>query len=395
MVIGILLLVAAFGQTAPETPPAPPQPPAQSQPETPPPPPPPPPPSPLEVIASLQGVPGNIAVTPDQRLIISMHPFGNPDRRVLEILKDGQTKPFPNDEWSSAPNAEGVGIAAIIGIECDRNGVVWMLDMGSKESNPPTPAKLVAWDTRTNALHRVIHLPAPIAQPNSFLQDLAIDLTHQAIFIADAGRADLAGDSMPAIIAVDLRTGAARRRLSGHPLLQPENVSLVIDGKPLTIPGANGTPGAEPRLGLDPITIDPGDEWVYFGPMHGTAIHRVRTLDLIHPALNDEQLAGLVEKYGPKGISDGISIDSAGNVYVTDLANKAIGMLGADRAYRLFIEDSRLQWPDGLSYGPDGFFYVTINQLHRLAPLNGGRHEAAPPYLIARFKPAAPSDVGR
>jgi hypothetical protein len=382
----------------PETTPAPPIPPVQPPVEPVPTPPPPPPPGPvLEVVAQLPAPPGNIAVTPDNRLIVSMHPFGAPKMRVLEVLRDSTTKAFPSEEWSGPPRPDGIGIAAIIGIECDRTGAVWMLDAGSSANGKDQPLvvpKLVAWDTRTNALARVIHLPPPACAPNSFMQDFAVDLTHQAVFIADTGRGDLLGDSTPAIVVVDLRTGLAKRRLQGNASLQPENVPIVIDGRAVSAAGSNGA-ASEPRLGLNPITIDPRDEWVFFGSMNGTALYRVRTLDLIHPALSDEQLGNLVEKYGPKGVSDGISVDSAGNLYVTDLNNKAIGVLGADRAYRLYLEDPRLLWPDGLSCGPDGFFYLTVNQLHRHAILNGGKSEAAPPFLIMRFKPIAPSDVGR
>ncbi len=389
IVAGWLALNPLDDPSATEQPATTPQP-ANVQPE-----PAPPPPS-LEIVAQLQGPPGNLAVTPDGRLIVSMHPFGSPKQRVLEIGSDGQTKPFPNERWSEAPDPSGKteeGIQAIIGIECDRDGVVWMLDMGS--SDPAVAPKLVAWDTKANSLKRTIPIPPPVAQPESFMQDFAVDLTHHAVFIADTGRGDLIGQSNPAIIVVDLQTGASRRRLSGHGFLQPEDVPIVIEGKPIRVTNASGDV-SEPRLGLNPITIDPHDEWVYFGSMHGTQIFRVRALDLIHPALDDDQLARVVEKYGPKGVSDGISIDSAGNIYVTDLNNMAIGVLtAADRAYRLLVEDPRLLWPDGLSYGADGQFYVTVNQLHRFPMLNAGKDESKPPFLIVRFKPLAASAMGR
>lgn len=52
----------------------------------------------LEVVAELEQGPGNIAVTPDGRLIISQHPIYRPEIRVIELLPDGTVRPFPNAE---------------------------------------------------------------------------------------------------------------------------------------------------------------------------------------------------------------------------------------------------------------------------------------------------------
>ena len=63
--------------------------------------------------------------------------------RVVEVLEDGGTRPFLNEAWSTAPDEDGVGLSAVIGVQSDRRGVVWILDMGGGG----LPPKLVAWDT--------------------------------------------------------------------------------------------------------------------------------------------------------------------------------------------------------------------------------------------------------
>jgi hypothetical protein len=58
----------------------------------------------LEVLARLDARPGNPALTPDGRLIVSLHPFpyGEPSpNHVVEVKEDGSTQPFPNDDWST------------------------------------------------------------------------------------------------------------------------------------------------------------------------------------------------------------------------------------------------------------------------------------------------------
>jgi hypothetical protein len=76
----------------------------------------------LEVVARLDDRPGNPALTPDGRLIVSLHPFpyGEPSPyHMVEVMEDGSTQPFPNEEWSTAPDEEGVGISAVIGVQSD------------------------------------------------------------------------------------------------------------------------------------------------------------------------------------------------------------------------------------------------------------------------------------
>lgn len=352
----------------------------------------------LEVVARLDDRPGNPAVTPDGRLFLSLHPFpyGDPSPyRVVEVLESGGTRPFPNEEWSTAPDESGVGLNDVIGVQSDRRGVLWILDMGGEDLSA-SPPKLVAWDTRRNELHRVIHIPPHALRPNSFQQDLAIDEVRGAIFIADVGRGDLFGPSDPAIVAVDLDTGYVWRTLQEHPSLQPEeDVSLAVEGRQVRALNSDGEP-QEPKLGLDPIVIDPQNEWVYYGSVHGTSLYRVRSADLLDANLSPDELGERVEHYGEKAPCDGIGIDIAGNVYVTDLENNAIGVTGPDGRYQILIrDDEHLIWPDGMSYGPDGFYYVAVSQLHRAAPLNAGEEASETPFEVLRFRTLAPSAIGR
>lgn len=349
------------------------------------------PPGGLAVVAELEQTPGNIAVTPSGRLIVSQHPFADPVYAVKEVDRDGTTRPFPSDAWARAPGpGSDVGLHAVLGIECDARGIVWMLDLGTDEAQP----RLVGWDTRRDELHRVIEIPAAATAPNSFVQDLAIDLEHGAIYLADMGRADPHGPSQPALIVVDLETSEVRRLLSGHRFLQPErSAAIVIDG---VRPRLDDPDGPSPSFGLNPITIDADCRWVYFGAMHGRTLYRIATAHLLDESLDDEDLAARVRVYARKPVSDGISIDSADNIYVTDLSGEAITVIEPDRRPRVLTQhDQLLSWPDGISFGPDGTGYATVNQLHLHPPLHGGVDATRPPFLIVRFDPLAPGVVGR
>lgn len=57
----------------------------------------------IEVVAKLDGTrPGNITVTEQGRTFLSMQPLDAPELRVVELLKDGTTKAFPNQDWPMA-----------------------------------------------------------------------------------------------------------------------------------------------------------------------------------------------------------------------------------------------------------------------------------------------------
>lgn len=345
------------------------------------------PPSELEIVARLEKAPGNITVTPRGQVIFSLHQHFEPDLRVGRLEGNTTIVPFPNEELNGLSGNSPLVLDSVLGIQSDGQGIVWMLDNGLRGGVTP---KLVAWDTRQNQLHRVIYLPQPATVESSFVNDLAVRRDGRFIFIADP-----AGGDTAALIVVDLQTGLARRVLEGHRSVVPEDIDMVIDRVAVEIRRADGS-RFRPRVGVNPIALDFDDQWLYYGPMHGTSLYRIRTEDLQNLELTPDQLANRVERYSEKPISDGSSVDRDGNVYISDVTSNAVGVVGADRQYRILFRDDRLlSWPDAFSYGPDGMMYVVANQLHRGPVLNAGQNMARPPFYILRFKPLAPGVVGR
>lgn len=342
----------------------------------------------LEIVAQLTEPPGNIAITADGRIIVSVHQIYDRDLRAIELKADGAVIPFPNAEWNRPPSdGSMIGLYSVLGVRADTEGNIWLLDNGISGNAVP---KIVVWDPAQGDLVRIIHIPAPVVSGKPYLNDLAVDLKNGVVYIANPSR-----DQRPSIQVVEIATGLTRTVLENHWSVVPEDVPIVIDGHRLRVPQADGTT-LDPRLGVNPITIDRQNQWLYYGPMSGTSLYRLRTSDLLDQSLSDTELGNRVERYGEKPPSGGITIDDAGNVYVTDLNAKGIGVISPDGQYRLLVSDDELlEWPDGFATGPDNKIYVTVNRLHKSARLNGGVNQSAPPYYVLRFPALAPTSIGR
>ena len=338
----------------------------------------------LEIVAEFpaEHPPGNIAVTPEGRLIMSQHQFYGAPLRVVEVLEDGSVTAFPNEVWSSEPNSQGIGLNTVLGLRSDENGIVWMLDRSAGEGQP---GKIVGWDSENDELYQVIYLPQPIIADSPFLNDLAVDLDHNAIYITDTASGD---DS--ALIVVDLNTGFSRRVLEGDVSTRPEDIPIIVDERIINVEG-------EPaKIGVNPITVDPDNEWVYYAPMSGTSLYRIATADLLDPDLTPEELSSRVERYGDKPICDGITVDGSGNVYITAITDNAIGVVDATGEYQTLYQDNELlSWTDGMAFGDDDYIYVTVSQLQNSPPLNNGRNSSQPPFYLVRFPALESGEVGR
>ena len=176
----------------------------------------------LEEFARLDKGPGNITVTPQGKIIMSLHQFFAPQWRVVELAENGDLRPFPNSQLASGGKCV-MALDSVLGIQSDSRGVVWMLDNGMRNGVVP---KLLGWDTRSDQLARIIHLPPPATVKNSFVNDLAIDERNNAIYIADPARGEEA-----ALIVVDLSTGHSRRALQGHRSVVAEDIELKVEDR--------------------------------------------------------------------------------------------------------------------------------------------------------------------
>lgn len=337
----------------------------------------------LEVVARLKEIPGNIAVCPNGRKFLSVHPMADSARKVFELRADGTTSAFPDLAWSQAPRfGSAKGINSIIALECTPDNVVWMLDMGGKNALP----RFVVWDLKTDSLVKAYTFSPGVVRENSFFQDFALDTKRGLAVVADMTMAATPAESSPALVVLDVKTGASKRLLERHPAVMAEDTPLLVQGKKIERVNEAGDI-VNTTLGLNPIAVSLDQQQLLFAAMQGKTIYSL-PLDELETLFRTDKGELSPKIYGQKAPSDGMTIDSLGNVYSADIVHGAVGLIEPNGSYSFYIlAPEILSWPDGFSHGSDGYIYLTVNQLNLLPALNGGKDDTKAPYLLVRFKP--------
>ena len=138
--------------------------------------------------------------------------------------------------------------------------------------------------------------------------------------------------------------------------------------------------------GVDGITLSRDGEMLYYASVSGDLLYRLPTRHLKYAKANDRVLAGFVEPVGRKTMTDGMTIDDQNNVYMTDIEHSAIVRMAPSGERTTLLKTDKLRWPDGFSFGPEGYLYVTCSALHDVLGKLPGNVQAKAPYPIYRIK---------
>jgi hypothetical protein len=325
----------------------------------------------VEVIARLSVEPRHVTVLGDGRIIFTVTPETRKQLSVAELVPSGAIKPFPNMEWASRPEGEK-GTVDVAAIASDMaSGYVVIIDIGNSKTN----GKLIVWDSKQNKLAQLVPFERRRASDFRFVQDVAVDMKRKSLYLISRD----AKKQSAAIITVDLPT----KDIRVHTLARLNDKGGITTD----ITDTSSTAWSM-KEGMNlPMTIDPANEWVYFTGPGAPTLFRVRAADLANPEITSDELMAKVERYGDKVLATSIAADNAGHVYVCEGSNGKIGVLSADRGYRTWIHDEGLLWPDDICLGPDGYAYITVNHLRRLAVMQSpAKRLEEMPYTIARVK---------
>lgn len=311
---------------------------------------------------------------------------------VAEVMKDGSLRPYPDDRWNAWRNVRRDELdpadhwVCVQSVVADGRGSVWVVDPAAPAVDGLVPGgpKLVRIDLATDRVAQVIRFDQDVAIPGSYLNDVRFSKDGRYAYLTDAGQRG-------ALVVVDLAAGRARRVLDGHPSTQPKKGVVVrTDGKPLRYPD-----GRPVLFAADSIALSSDGAWLYWKPLTGTTLYRIRTAALVR-GLAGEDVSSQVQPYGRVGPTDGLWIDrrtgtDGDTLYLTSIEDNAVKARdlaqGPAGGLRTVVQDPRLRWTDTFSQGPDGSLYVTNSRIQDSAFFNRDAPLALPTQLWRLRRP--------
>lgn len=329
----------------------------------------------LEKLIKLDYPPGNIAVASNGHVYFNYHPLARPARfspaTVFEWV-DGEIKPFPSMEMQKS-------FQGTFGMTIDKQNRIWFIEPASFDF-PHT--RLWAFDLATRKKSAFFEFPGHEAQ---FAQDLRVTADGKYILLADPG---IFTFTSPKVIVYSIEDHSFRTAIRDASCILPEDwVIQTPYGLHRMLGGILNF-----SVGLDGIEISADQNWVYLGPMTSEHLCRVPLADVLDTKLTPAEVAEKVEDIGQKPLSDGITVDKAGNVIITDVEHGGLMEFDlATKKVKTLVRSKDIMWADGVVTGPDGSLYFTDSSIPSYITATAGAPEksvlvAHRPYYVYRLK---------
>lgn len=336
----------------------------------------------MQKVADLKYPPGNIAVSSEGRVFLTLHPEGKPATKVAEWV-GGEARPFPDSSWQNSKERR-VHFQSPLALRLDtaRNRL-WVLDNANHGFGQP---RLLAFDITSRKLIHQFDFSAELAPKGSHLNDFQISPDGRVIYIADASILGL----KPALLVFDLKTNTARRLLESHESVLAERFVPVVQGRRMQVFGAFAV-----RPGVDSIALSRNGETLYFGAVTAQKMFSIKTAALRNAELSNQRLMAEVDVFASKPGTDGLTTDNAGNIYLSSPEASSILKMQANGEITTLLQSELIRWPDGFSFGPDGWVYFTTSALHQVIARSASQVESAGPYQLWRFQSGEAATPGQ
>ncbi|MGY4508746.1 sugar lactone lactonase YvrE [Bradyrhizobium sp. USDA 3650] len=313
----------------------------------------------LQSVATFEHQVTGVTVAPDGRIFVNF-PRWTEDTpvSVAELMPDGSTRPYPNEEWNGWRNARMSEVSpkdhfvCVQSVVADRRGSLWVVDPAAPNAEKTVKGgpKIVEVDLKSNTVKRTFPIGPDVAGPASYLNDIRIAPDGKFAYLTDSG-------SPGGLVVLNIESGQAWRVLSEDPSTQFDpSVTVMTDGQPLRRPD-----GRQPLFNADSLALSKDGNTLYWQALTGKTLYRIATSSI--------QSADAAAHARPETVAttepvDGLWTGDHDEIYLSSIADNAVKVLNpSDGTVRQLLTDSRLRWPDTFSQGPDGAIYVTASHI--------------------------------
>ncbi|GHB07614.1 L-dopachrome tautomerase-related protein [Salinicola rhizosphaerae] len=311
---------------------------------------------PLEVAVRSPWLANQVALTSQGRLFLGLprHELAVETPSVARRESDGSLRPFPGGGWNAwQPGDDGIDAFVYINsVHIFADDTVWCVDQGILSGKGAADAnaalddrarKIVQLDAESGAVIDVLRFDPTILPQGAKLND--IRRHGSTLYVTDSG--------LGALIVHDQTSGKTLRRLSGMaPMLaipgkMPAGLASRLKGREFHPPNS------------DFLEVTGDGEWLYWSAPTGP-FYRIRTSFLKDERLDDEALLAHVEPVADITFSSGCSMDSRGNLYLSETTTGRITLLTSDRRQVTLVDDPDLMRPDGSFISHDRRLYIPV-----------------------------------
>jgi hypothetical protein len=173
----------------------------------------------LHAVATFDHQVTGATVAPDGRIFVNF-PRWTEDApvSVAELMPDGSTKPYPDEEWNAWRNAQMSEVSpndhfvCVQSVVADRRGSLWVVDLAAPNAEKTVKGgpKIVEIDLKSNNVKRAFPIGPDVAGPASYLNDIRIAPDGRFAYLTDSG-------SPGGLVVLDIQSGQAWRVLSDDP----------------------------------------------------------------------------------------------------------------------------------------------------------------------------------
>jgi sugar lactone lactonase YvrE len=318
-----------------------------------------------------------VAVSAKNRLFVT-YPLWSDTYKyaVVEVMKDGTAKPFPDAEMNSwKPGTDGMNKWVCVQTAyIDDDDYLYIVDPAAPKLGKVYngSAKVVKFNLNTNQVEKVYRFPGTI-DDHSYLNDIRVDTKKQVAYLTNSGTGG--------IVILDLKSGKSRQVLQAHKSVHPDpNAKFIIDGRELK---KQGQPVA---FQSDGIALSPERDYLYYKTITDKKLYRIKTAALLDSTLTGQQLAGEVNDLGNYVNTDGMIFDAKGTLYLGDPVTYQMVQITPDLKMHTWFKSANLIWPDTYSISKDGYIFITTSQIQKQPDYNDGVNKRTTPFMVYKVK---------